>query len=492
MKAKTIDELLVRISRLRIICLVLTILMLGFSAILIRKAALLTADRYLPAQGILLAILLSAALLFLVTWTIVRYRYHTVRKIAMQLDSRYQLKDRLSTYMEIRDQDHPFLKALTHDLEQHLGAIRIWHRTEVQRLIGGPSVFLCLMILACITIPLLPVPSSIQSRQQDLRQVHQAAKQLESDINKLTKEKEESAELKKFLQQALQEAKKLQEPNIDKADALARLNALKNQLNQLSGKMGDAKQQDLAAMAQQLKEDASKTAASNPDAAKAMDEMAKQIEQSLAQRDSNFRSGKEGSTSQKSFSMNDPDKWKKALEDYKKQSADRDKRLAEMQRSLDNAKKCMAGGSHQIVKDSRIPDREIEKGGASVDDGPGTTNQDVGPHHFDTKKKGGQSYAEDRTKSDYERIYKGERTRAESDPLFLNSHWNDESEARTENTRGLGLPSPAQVDGHSYGLTVQDQNETEIRKERVPASYRNLVNSYLESIHTDQQPEPKE
>ena len=389
MNAATIDELLVRISRLRTVCLSLAILMLALSAILVRKAALLTADRYLPSNGIILAILLSAVLLFLTTWTIVRYRLYTVRKIALQLDARYQLKDRLSTYMEIRGQDHPFLNALTHDLEQHLGAIRLWDRVQIQRWIGGPLVFLCLMILACVAIPLLPVPASIQSHQQELRQIHQAAKQLESDINKLANEKEQSPELKQFLQQALREAKKLQEPNIDKADALARLNALKTQLNQLSGKMSQAKQQDLAAMAQQLKEDASKIGASDPDAAKAMDEMARQIEQSLAQGDSNFRSGKANPSSQKSSSSStsDPDKWKKALEDYKKQSADRERRLAEMQRSLDNAKKNMTSGTHQIVTDSHIPDREIEKGHAGVDDGPGTTNQDVGPNHFDTKKK---------------------------------------------------------------------------------------------------------
>ncbi|HET6266188.1 MAG TPA: hypothetical protein VFG11_00595, partial [Acidobacteriota bacterium] len=299
MRATTIGELLVRISRVRTVCLSLAILIFGLSAVLIRKAALLTADRYLPSHGLTLAILLSAALLFLVTSTIVRYRYLTVRRIALLLDTRYQLKDRLTTYMEIRDQDHPFLKALTHDLEQHLGAIRLWNRLELQRLLGGPFVFLCLMILACAVIPLMPVPSSIQAHQQELRQIHQAAKQLESDINKLSEKKEESPELKQFLQQALREAKKLQEPNIDKADALARLNALKTQLNQLSGKLGQASQQDLAAMAQQLKEDASKAGASDPEAAKAMDEMARQIEQSLAQGDSNFRSGKQGSSSQK-------------------------------------------------------------------------------------------------------------------------------------------------------------------------------------------------
>ncbi len=57
-----------------------------------------------------------------------------------------------------------------------------------------------------------------------------------------------------------------------------------------------------------------------------------------------------------------------------------------------------------MTTDSRIKDRDIEKGGGGVDDGPGTTNKDVGPQHFSTKKQGGGEYAEDKTKAEYEQL----------------------------------------------------------------------------------------
>jgi hypothetical protein len=118
-----------------------------------------------------------------------------------------------------------------------------------------------------------------------------------------------------------------------------------------------------------------------------------------------------------------------------------------------------------------------------VEDGPGTTNLDIGPHRFDTKKTGKSEYAEDRTKAEYEKRYKGQRIEAENESLFLNGKWNSSEESRYVRVRTFGLPSAAQVDGAGQAPAEQDPNESAISKEKIPASYQKLVKKYFESIH---------
>ena len=75
--------------------------------------------------------------------------------------------------------------------------------------------------------------------------------------------------------------------------------------------------------------------------------------------------------------------------------------LAKMQKALQNTQKGVASGEPNVTFDSEAKDRDLEKSDGGVEDGPGTTNQDIGPHVFDTKKKKQGEYTEDRTKAGY-------------------------------------------------------------------------------------------
>jgi seryl-tRNA synthetase len=128
---------------------------------------------------------------------------------------------------------------------------------------------------------------------------------------------------------------------------------------------------------------------------------------------------------------------KKAMEDYKAGKAESEKALQNLEKSLANAQKGITSGTHKVVTDSTLTERELEKGKGGVDDGPGTTNEDVGPQHFDTKKKGISEYVEDRTKAQYEQLYQGQREKAGGEPLFLDGEWNT-GEAKQMRMRTFG------------------------------------------------------
>jgi hypothetical protein len=182
------------------------------------------------------------------------------------------------------------------------------------------------------------------------------------------------------------------------------------------------------------------------------------------------------------FSNEQMQKMKKALEDFKRDRAESERMLAEMQQALENTQKGIAKGQHKVTLDSKIKDRDLEKTDGGVEDGPGTTNQDIGPHVFDTKKKNKGKYAEDRTKAEYENIYKGQREEVGKDPLYLENQWNDSTDPKYTNIRTFGQNSDLNVTPSNPGDVAQSNGESEIRKEKVPASFQKIVKEYFESI----------
>ena len=182
------------------------------------------------------------------------------------------------------------------------------------------------------------------------------------------------------------------------------------------------------------------------------------------------------------FSKEQMQKMKKALEDFQRDRAESKRMLAEMQKALQNTQKGVASDKPNVTFDSKLKDRDLEKSDGGVEDGPGTTNQDIGPHVFDTKKKKQGEYTQDRTKAGYENIYKGERQEAGKDPLFLENQWNDSVDPKYTNIRTFGQNSDPNVTVSNPGDVTQNTAESEIRKEKVPASFQKIVKEYFESI----------
>jgi hypothetical protein len=91
----------------------------------------------------------------------------------------------------------------------------------------------------------------------------------------------------------------------------------------------------------------------------------------------------------------------------------------------------------------------------------------------------------DRTKAEYEQLYKGERTEAGQDPLFLNPQWNEGGQPQYTRVRTLGAESNAEVDPGAEGTGAQSSEESEIRKEKIPASYQQIIKKYFESVENN-------
>jgi hypothetical protein len=155
--------------------------------------------------------------------------------------------------------------------------------------------------------------------------------------------------------------------------------------------------------------------------------------------------------------------------------------MAELQESLEKAQKGMTGGKHKVIYNSQVKDRDIEKSKGGVEDGAGTTNKDMGPQHFDTKKQGPSNYAEDRTKAKYEQIYSGQREKVGKDPMFLGSKW-DAEKSRYVRVRTFGESNEPQILGGDGTTAQQSEAESIVGKEKIPASYRDIILRYFESI----------
>lgn len=487
MKRLPIDDFLLVVRRIHWFVLLVQLALLSAGGWAAVAAARAVAEKYTWVFGLATGIALGTVLLILLIQTLVRSSQRTEFNLAQELDARFALKERLSTYVEIRRVHHPFLNALSADTRKHLRDVSPWKAANPARTVASCALVPAIMLALLFLIPYLPVPESIASGKHEQEQIRQEAQQLARKIETLQKKRELSPEMQKLLSHALKETKEMQKPGMGKSEALKRLNALENKLAQIQKQSRSEKQQQLAKSLQDAKTGEPGKSADTPSKDE-IEQLTKDIQDALGSDAKDLQGSKEIATTnqqQPQMSRQQMDSMKKALEQYRRDAAETRQRMAEMQKALENARQGMAKGGHKVTADSRIKDRDIEKGGGGVEDGPGTTNKDVGPQHFSTKKQGTSEYAEDRTKVEYQQLYKGERTEAANDPLMLGSKWNDSGDVTTQHIRSFGLDSQATAARQGGDLAGQDSQESEIRKEKVPAAYQKMVKEYFESIQRD-------
>lgn len=431
-------------------------------------------EKYLFHHPVVIFLVLTSLILVLVCRAVFDL-HEDIHRMAHRLDRSYRLQDRLTTYVELRNSTHPFLAALAGETETRIAGISPMRAAQLQRGVAVPAMFSLLIFVGTAILPYLPVSQKVIAQKEQQKQIRQQAKELVQQIAKL--EKENIPELKKLLAESRKTAQELQKPETDPVEALKRLNALQE-------KAKTAGQNLQKSLAEKLKQDLSDTpigkqAADSADAERIV-EMAREFQKAMGK---DFQGGKEveGSGKQQ-LSQKEIDQMKQALKKYDAEKAQSEKTLAELQRSLENAKDKIGSAKKAYVTDSRINERDLERGKSSVEDGPGTTNLDVGPQSFDTKKKQPRIFMEDRTKVEYEKSYKGEREKAGRDSLYLDSRWNDTGNPGYTRIRTFGLESGKESSNTVSETAPQDTDESQMEKERVPAAYRKIVKQYFESI----------
>ena len=439
-------------------------------------------QQYLWSSPVPLSIVAGAILLFLLSRSLAWMISRNHRGNAAEVDRMYGLKDRMSTYIELQDSDHPFLEALTRETATKIGSVSALRSSGAGSAILLPLALLIFFASALVTLPYLPVPEHIIVRKQEQKRIAEKGKELEELVRQLEKQLTQTPELKQLSNELKQLSQQLQKPEMDKADALKKLNELRDKQNQVHA----ATRQKLGQELRKSWDEAAKSERNKPalsaDEKAAMEQLARDFEAALE--------GQEPSAgvetrklNQGQFSSRDLKQLKEALKKYRDQKSSAEKMRAEMQEAMDKARKSTSAGKNAYIADSRLKDRDVEKGKGGVEDGPGTTNQDSGPSHFDTGKKKNGEYIEDRTRADYERRYQGERNQAGKDPLFLQSQWDENGNPQYTRVRNFGLKKDGtNTNGAGEGVAKQNQDESAVRKERVPASHQQIVKRYFEAI----------
>ena len=400
--------------------------------------------------------------------------------LAGELDHDYKFKDRLNTYLELRDTSHPFLPSLIHESETHLPHVQFIRSAQLQQGSAAPLLLTSILAIALATFSYWPISATTATRAQQHRQIKQSSQKFAKELQKIQNSSNVTPEIKKLTQDFLKAVEHMNKPDVDAAKALQKMNEMNQQLKKLDEQM---KKQEKNAFAQNLK--SMKDSDTKGPAEKNQDE---QLEKEAANlKEELEKEGLQGGEELRQKMENgklppqDMEKMKKALQQYKENKKSRDQQMAELQESLDNAQKGMTGGKHKVIYNSQIKDRDVEKSKGGVEDGPGTTNKDMGPDHFDTKKQGTSDYTEDRTKAKYEQLYSGQREKVGKDPMFLGSKWDTEK-SRYVRVRTFGQSNEPQILGGDGSTAQQSEAESIVGKEKIPASYRDIILRYFESI----------
>lgn len=479
MRSEKLDKLLNSIRMWRTMRFGLHLLLLLISAVLIFELNRKIADKYLFYHPVLIFVLSAGIILLLAVLSLRLFLRDNERSLASELDHDYKLKDRLNTYLELRDSSHPFLPALIHESEAHLPDTQFMRSARLQEGSAAPLLLTSLLIVAIATFSYWPVSATTSARVEQHRQIKTASQKFQKELQNIQKSSNITPEIKKLSQDFLKSVEHMNKPDVDPAKALQKMNEMNQQLKNLNQQL-EKQQKD--AFAQSLKSmkdsDTKGQAGKNQDqlekeAADLKEELEKEGLQGGEELRQKMENGK--------LSQQDLDKMKKALKEYRENKKSRDQQMAELQESLQNAQKGMSGGKHKVVYNSEVKDRDIDKAKGGVDDGPGTTNKDMGPQHFDTKKQGKSEYAEDRTKAKYEQIYSGQREKVGKDPMFLGSKW-DAEKSRYVHIRTFGESNEPQILGGDASTAQQSEAESIVGKEKIPASYRDIILRYFESI----------
>jgi hypothetical protein len=453
-------------------------LILG-TALLGLQAILLLSDHYSRPVPAAVWITGSAIVLALLAHSLIRYSARDDRINAHQLDEMYGLKERVTTYVELRKSAHPFLNPLVHECEAKLDIVSPWKASCFLKEMLLPAILVLITGISIAFIPMLPVSAATLLRKAEKTQITEMAKDLERKVQQLQRQPS-TPQMKKLLEEFKNAAKELQKPDADRAKALRRLNALEDEIKKNSAQ----NQQRLSRGLQNAWDDAQKGNAEDnlSDAQKAeLQNLAKSFDQAMHGQEP-LDGNRLENLNTENFSTKDIQSLKDAIKKFEAQKAQSDQLKSQLEEALESARKgpSETGHRNRYTTDSRLKDRAVERNKGGVDDGPGTTNQDSGPSHFDTHKKNPEEYVEDRTKAKYEQIYSGERENAGKDPLYLQNHWSENGDPAYTNVRNFGVNRDPQSDGLADGLVKQSQKESAVRKERVPPSYQEIVKKYFE------------
>lgn len=474
------EQLLKSVRRMRNLILLFQCILILLSVLLFWKGMLSLEEKYLISLTLPGLILLVPAVLLLLIQSFLVYRRESSRlRISARIDQRFDLKNRFSTYVEFREKDHPFFPALANDLGTHLTKTSMVGATDFRSGMAEPVILLLTLILIVSVAPFLPVPASIVQKKQEKEQVARAAEKFAKAIQSFPKAELNHPKIKTLLDSFEKSAKELQGPETDRTTVLKNFNALQQKLEKTRSDILDSSEKEfskkIGKMANMKPGNVAGPAIDPREAARLTEDLAEALNQKdpIGQEIADaIRSGR--------LSREDAEKLKKSLEEYKAERAESERKLADLQEKLENSRKGVVSGKGEVTYDSTLKDRDIQKSKGGVEDGPGTTNLDMGPQHFDTKKKNKGKYVEDRTRAKYEKLYKGQREDTAADPLFVNSQWGEKS--KYSRVRTFGLQSESSLQGGSTLVDGQDEEESAISKENIPASYREMVKQYLDSI----------
>lgn len=474
------DQLLKAIRRMRILLLLGQWMLILLSGMLFWKAIQALEHKYLVSLALPGLILLTPTILFFLVQSILVYRRgSSLTQISMRIDRQFDLKNRFSAYVEFRQKNHPFFAALANDLEAHLTEAGAVKATDFRSGMVGPIILVVTLILAITGIPFLPVPASVAQKKQEREQVAKAAEKFAQDIRSLSKGNLTHPKMKTLLDSFEKSAKELQRPETDRTSALKNFNALQKKLENTRSDILDSSEKEFSKKIGKMSDTKPGNAGGPALDPRESARLAEDLADALNEKDLNGQEFAEAIRSGK-LSRDDAEKLKKSMEQYKAERGESERRLAELQEKLENSRKEITSGKGEVTFDSTLKDRDLQKSKGGVEDGPGTTNLDMGPQHFDTKKEKTGKYVEDRTKAKYEELYKGQREEAGSDPLFVNSQWGEKS--KYTRVRSFGQESIVAPQGGSSVIEGQDEAESTISKENIPASYREMVKKYLDSI----------
>ena len=400
-------------------------------------------------------------------------------QLARHLDLKYHLKDRCSTYVELSKTAHPFFPSLAKQLDDFAGEIRAFSATNFHPGMIAPAIFALVFGIAMLLQPYLPIPYAVAKKKEEMRQIARVAAQMKKELKEIAKKPQADPKLKELMKAFEKSATELQKQESDRVDALKTFNALQQKLENTRAEIAKSNHEKLSKELSKLggtKPDKNLAPVLSPEEAARLAEQLRESVQGqgpAAEELANaLRNGR--------VSRENAEKLKKSLQDFKAQEAESAQKLADLKQQLENSRKGIAPGKGEVTYDSQIADRDVQKSKGGIEDGPGTTNKDIGPQHFDTKRQKEGGYAEDRTRAKYENLYKGQREKVGSEPLYLQSEWGDKT--KYTNVRDFGLDSDVQREKTSAVAGNQDETEATISKENVPASYREMVKDYLDSI----------
>ncbi len=450
-------------------------------AYVIWRLANLIAEKYLWSSPFLIWISAGMLLLFLFSRSVAWFVSRNDTRNAAEIDRLYELKERLTTYVELRKSGHPFLQPLVQETTTKLDSVSVVRVAGMKPALLSPVLLLSFLLSIVLIVPYLPVPDAVVVKKQEQKRIATGAKQMEETVRRLEQKQKLNPETKKLFQEFKKIAQDLQKPQLDKAQALKKLNALEEKLKKNLSQNQEKLGKDLEKAWQEAAKPQANDGALTSQQKEELQQLAKDFQKALQ--------GKEpsGGIDQKNLntgnmSSKDLQALKDALKKHQEQKSKSEQMRADLQKALDHAQKGMATGKRPFTADSHIKDRDVEKGKGGVEDGPGTTNKDAGPSHFNTTKKGTGEYMEDRTKAGYDRIYEGERENVGKDPLYLESQWDENGNPQYTRVRNFGLDKDSTLENGAPQPSGQNQDESAIRKERVPPAYQKIVKRYFDVI----------